>query len=414
MKTLFLLPIIIIGASLNLCARNLGDVTKFYQNPLASAGPDKTVYLTQTATATLDGSASSGDSFKWTEISTDFMSGGSVTSPTSKTTSVIGLKQGTFYFKLAVTAGGTTKTDTMIVFVEYDVPPANSTLIKAFDMHDPSIYRSINDRSDTMTFYPTGTSRSSAGDDPNRYYLFRARANGLTIDPQKGKLYSTNEDGYAGETAGGSLGNYPRSEVQVCDACFSFDTTHTYMFEWKGYFPQNTNYLDYTQYPAVADWAKILTIFQVHGRIYDYAISNFDMRPDGIYYNNEITGSTSETSDTYTKQEAFIGTLADFYNKSHTLRVTMREGLAYPGQKAFIKMEMDGVTKYFRNTGGVGSAHFDDYVKFGSLYDWRSWITTKNSLARGRKFSLVTESFKVYQLSDVSIPPTANAEQIRH
>jgi hypothetical protein len=82
----------------------------------------------------------------------------------------------------------------------------------------------------------------------------------------------------------------------------------------------------------------------------------------------------------------------------------MREGLAYPGQKAFIKMEMDGVTKYTRTTGGVGSAHFDDYVKFGSLYDWRSWITRKDSLARGRKYSLVTESFKVYQLS--TSPPT--------
>src|SRR5690606_13979688 len=90
----------------------------------------------------------------------------------------------------------------------------------------------------------------------------------------------------------------------------------------------------------------------------------------------------------------------------HTLRITMREGLGYPGQTAFIKVELDGVQKYFRNTGGVGSAYFDDYVKFGSIYDWRSWITSQNSLARGRKFSLITESFRVYQLSEA--PPNIN------
>jgi hypothetical protein len=381
------------------------------QGQTANAGPDKVIYLTQTSTATLDGSASSGTSFLWREISTDFSSGGTITSATSKSTTVTGLKQGAFYFEIAATTGGRTKRDIMTVFVHYDVAPAGSILIKNFDLTNSDIYTPINDRSDTINFYPTGGPKASAGTDPNRYYLFRARLNGMTIDEQKGKFYSTNQDGYAGETVSPGSPPYPRTELQLCDACFTFDTTHTYMFEWKGYFPQSSNYL---ADPAVPDWGKILTIFQVHGRIYDYAISNFDMRADGIYYNNEITGSTSETSDTYTKQEAFIGTLADFYNKSHTLRVTMREGLAYPGQKAFIKMEMDGVTKYFRNTGGVGSAHFDDYVKFGSLYDWRSWITTKNSLARGRKFSLVTESFKVYQLSDVSIPPTANAEQIRH
>jgi hypothetical protein len=379
------------------------------QGQTANAGADKTIYLTQSSSATLDGSASAGTAFQWREISTDYMSGATITNSTLKTATVSGVAQGTFYFEIAATTGGTTTRDTMMLRVNHDIAPTGSTLVKNFDMSSSDIYTPINDRSDTINFYPTGGPKASAGTDPDRFYLFRARLNGMTIDQQKGKFYATNQDGYAGEKPCDTCGVYPRTELQICDACFSFDTTHTYMFEWKGYLPQPTNYL---ADPSVPSWGKILTIFQVHGRIYDYAISNFDMRPDGIYYNNEVTGSTSETSDTYEKRDTFIGTVGDFYNKSHTLRVTMREGKAYPGQKAFIKMEMDGVTKYFRNTGGVGSAHFDDYVKFGSLYDWRSWITRKDSLARGRKYSLVTESFKVYQLSTPPPNIVINSNQV--
>ncbi len=98
MKTLFLLPIIIIGASLNLCAKNLKSSAKYNQNPIANAGPDKTIYLTQTSTVTLDGSGSSGDSYKWTEISTDYMSGATITSSNSKTTSVTGPSSGRILF----------------------------------------------------------------------------------------------------------------------------------------------------------------------------------------------------------------------------------------------------------------------------------------------------------------------------
>ena len=72
----------------------------------ANAGSDVTIYLDSTSTATLDGSASSGTSFQWTEISTDYMSGATIASPTSKTTTVSGLPQGVFYFQLAATAGG--------------------------------------------------------------------------------------------------------------------------------------------------------------------------------------------------------------------------------------------------------------------------------------------------------------------
>jgi hypothetical protein len=71
----------------------------------ANAGADKTIYLTQTNTATLDGSASTGTSFQWEEFSSDYMSGATITSPTSKVTTVTGLPQGVFYFRIKATSG---------------------------------------------------------------------------------------------------------------------------------------------------------------------------------------------------------------------------------------------------------------------------------------------------------------------
>ena len=49
MKTLLVLSLIILGFKAN-------------AQPIAKAGPDRTIYLTQTNSVTLDGSASSGDS----------------------------------------------------------------------------------------------------------------------------------------------------------------------------------------------------------------------------------------------------------------------------------------------------------------------------------------------------------------
>ena len=46
-----------------------------------------------------------------------------ITSPTSATTTVTGLIQGVWYYQIAVTTGGTTKRDTVVVRVDYDVPP---------------------------------------------------------------------------------------------------------------------------------------------------------------------------------------------------------------------------------------------------------------------------------------------------
>ena len=95
--------------------------------PIANAGPDQTIYLTQTNSVTLNGSASSGDSYQWTEISTDYKSGAIIMSPNSAVTTVMGLPQGVWYYQIAVTSGGITTYDTVVIRVDYDAPPAGGT-----------------------------------------------------------------------------------------------------------------------------------------------------------------------------------------------------------------------------------------------------------------------------------------------
>ncbi len=51
-----------------------------------------------------------------------------------------------------------------------------------------------------------------------------------------------------------------------------------------------------------------------------------------------------------------------WYNQAHTMRLTIREGAGYAGQDAFIKVEIDGVQKYYRNTGKVGLQHFSRII----------------------------------------------------
>ena len=89
MKKILLVPIIFFGL-------------KSQAATPANAGADQTIYLTQTSTVTLDGSGSSGTSFAWSKLylppppqSTNPVDPATITSPTSATTTVTGLVQGT-------------------------------------------------------------------------------------------------------------------------------------------------------------------------------------------------------------------------------------------------------------------------------------------------------------------------------
>jgi len=79
MKYLYLLSLIIFGFTANGESKILSS-----QAPTANAGPDQTIYLTQTSTVTLNGSGSSGDSYQWTEASTEYKSGATISSPTRR------------------------------------------------------------------------------------------------------------------------------------------------------------------------------------------------------------------------------------------------------------------------------------------------------------------------------------------
>ena len=74
--------------------------------PVANAGPAQTITL-PTSQATLNGSGSTGtiSSYAWTQVSGP--STATITSPSAVTSTVTGLLQGTYVFKLTVTGGST-------------------------------------------------------------------------------------------------------------------------------------------------------------------------------------------------------------------------------------------------------------------------------------------------------------------
>ncbi|HSN07656.1 MAG TPA: hypothetical protein VLS85_01400 [Hanamia sp.] len=346
---------------------------------IANAGTDQHIYLSQTSTAVLDGTSSSGTKYKWSDISTDYPCPATITSPTSKTTTLKGLKQGVFYFQLAVSKGSKTVYDTVMVNVDFDKLPPKAKLIENLPI--AAISTDVNNRSDTSGYIGYVFPNRFATRFGHVIYLERSRLGGMHIDQQKGKFYSTIEDGYQWNNSG-----YARSECTY-GGSFLIDSNKTYLFEWKGYFPQKQFYIN----KHGVSWANIVCIFQIH--------SNNSLPPPlalSLGYHGNIYVGDLLINKKF--DSATIANYADFINKTHTVRITFKEGEGYPGQDAFVKVEIDGVEKYFRNKGSVGGTFQHDYIKFGGLYDWQKWIVDPQKKSRGRKFSLVTESFHVYQL----------------
>ncbi len=405
MKTMLALLLIIFGFTVN-------------AQPIANAGPDQTIYLTQTNSVTLNGSGSSGTSYLWTKIyDVQQAQAGypvdpaTIVSPTSANTNVTGLIQGTWYYQLAVTTGGVTKLDSVVVRVDVQPPPLNYTLERFLPLSSPLFDTAINNRKDTT---------QSAGDPaslsfPQGYvFLNRSRYNSFLIDSSRGKLYSTVEDGYYWPLTindPGVYGKYSRAEIHN-GSFYVIDTNKTYIFEWKGYFPQsikaNLPLLD-PRNPGI--FAAILTIMQAHGNSNQAGPWQFKLTHDSLQFqeSNAIT-----TEGYYNSGCANINLMStddvNMLNKSHTFRVETRQGKGYPGQKAYIKLYSDGVLVYQRDTGNVGQTLMHDYIKYSGIYDYRNVITSPDSLARGKKFSLVTEAVNIYTLNNASnIPPIAGA-----
>ena len=359
----------------------------------ANAGADKTVYLTQGNSVTVGGS-SSGTSYLWTKIydiqpvqagyPTD---PATINSPTSATTTITGLIQGNWYYQLAVTTGSTTKKDTVVVRVDYDAPPAGAIYLRGIPMTEKKFADSTNSRWD-ITHDIEGQVTTSEG----LIFYNRGRLPDMMIDNSRGKFYSTVEDGYPWN------GNsYTRSELHYQGSSWPLDTAKTYVFEWKGYFAND--------FSTIANNSDAVVIMQIHG--------NDPYSPPFSFVVNNTKGlvfyQSSQGSNGSDERPIIVPNLSDLVLKTHTIRMTVREGAGYPGQDGFVKVEIDGVQKYLRNTGKIGSTLMGDYPKIATVYDYGNALVSASNHTRGRAFSLVTEAFNVYQISTTNQPPVANA-----
>jgi len=394
LKTLGILSFILLAFT-----ANATKPTAIYSLPIANAGADQTIYLTQTSSIILDGSASIGDTYLWTDISTDYKSSAIIASPTSLITKVTGLTQGTWYYELAVSTGQTTVKDTVVIRVDYDVPPINGTLLKKLPLKDLAYI--IDNRSDTVSSWnpltdPKEVHTTYFQNATENVWIDRARVNGMMIDSSRGKLYSTIEDGYRFY-----LGDYNRSELGY-ESTFRIDTNKTYIFEWKGYFSQSFNFL------KAIGTQNALTIFQLHPGDEKRTLFEFSIENDGHLSVFENAYNNSGTQFQFLSKK--LSLLTNFYNNTHTLRTTIKEGKGYLGQTALVKVELDGRQVYLRDTGNVGSTAFQkDYVKYCSMYDHHRMLVNPDSVTRGRKVSLVTEEFRVYELNGTTRHLQVNA-----
>ncbi len=75
----------------------------------------------------------------------------------------------------------------------------------------------------------------------------------MTVDGQRGKFYSTVEDGYHWQNDNG----YARTELSYGTDGLPFDTAKIYDMYWKGYFPQDFSYLAANQI--------VVCPMQIHG-----------------------------------------------------------------------------------------------------------------------------------------------------
>lgn len=367
------------------------------KDSIALAGPDQTIYLTQTSSVTLDGKASSVGSYHWTKI-TDVAppqagfptDSATIVSPDSAITSVTGLIQGVWYYQLAVTNGGVTALDTVVIRVDYDVPPQGDVLVANVPITDANWAKKANDRSDTTNDIGyTGMNEYRNPLNNKWLYFERARSNQAMIDSSRGKLYNTLEDGYhrIGE-------KFDRTQVTPI-GYFYLDSNKTYVIELKFYFPQSIR----DNMDSSVAWAAV-AIYGIHASDAFSGIGALAIHRNYVYYSDNIT-IDSAVGKLKVIPTNLLSTIPSVVGQAHTMRVTIREGKGYIGQKAFVKVEIDGIQKYRRDTGNVGRTWQRDYLKMTGLYDYGKRFVDPDNHTRNKKFSLVTEAMRVYEIQDL-------------
>ena len=196
---------------------------------------------------------------------------------------------------------------------------------------------------------------------------------------------------------------YTRASLHYQGSSWPLDTTKTYMFEWRGYFAN-----DFSNMPT-SGANDAVVLMQIHG-------NDIYSPPIGFYASNSSTYNKGlsihenpEGGNGSKNQKVLDANLNNYVLQSHTIRLTVREGAKYPGQKAFVKVEIDGVQKYLRDTGRVGATFNHDWPTVATVYDYGNTLVSASNHTRGRHFSMVTEAFNVYQLGTTNQPPVANA-----
>ena len=197
------------------------------------------------------------------------------------------------------------------------------------------------------------------------------------------------EDGYHrnGES-------FDRSQVSPIGN-FYLDSNKTYVLELKYYFPQSIR-ANMNQGGPGDQWFSF-AVFGIHASDAFTGTGELFVMRDSICWN-----------DNYVPTVKKLMSVDGDVNQAHTLRLTIREGKGYPGQDAFVKVQLDGIQKFYRDTGDVGRTWQKDYLKMTGLYDYGARLVSPDSLARGKKFSLVTEAMRVYVLPENKLP-AANA-----
>lgn len=370
----------------------------------ANAGADVTIALSQTSSCTLDGSSSSATSYQWTEISTDYSSGATITSATSKTATLTGItKQGVFYFQLAATTGATTKRDSMKVIVNYFDAPRNSNLRLKLPFSSSSFAYMVNRRDDTTSYFSYQTGEEQYWDfkmpeDGTTYLrLERDRLNGMMLDSMRGKLYTTIEDGYGASISGTTGEYYSRSTITYGET-YAFDTLRTYVIDFQAYFPQSVadKFEDVAPY-----WARV-SVNGMHGNDDGSGSTTIDFGKDSM----EMV-STTMTADPITGLTGVtLGNITDWTNKAHSVRIYVREGSQYADQKGFLKVLLDGNEVYYNNSLKIGKTLMEDYYKIGGLYDYRTWVTDPTNHTRNKKLSLAITNSDIWIVNGT---PTVNA-----
>ncbi len=135
-------------------------------SPSANAGTDQSItlpisYLTLTGSGTdSDGTISS---YSWTKVST---LAGTITSPSSASTTITGLAQGTHTFRLTVTDnGGLTASDDVVVVVNADPLLQSATTIAGYNaiVHLPGDYGQTGTKQYPLILFFPGLSEAGTG-----------------------------------------------------------------------------------------------------------------------------------------------------------------------------------------------------------------------------------------------------------